>query len=78
MVRAGVVPHPAQWPWCSYTESIAVGSRAFVEAIAEKITHRQRLSYSMVEESAWVLREDLPSRVEEESHGAGLDARMTG
>jgi hypothetical protein len=42
MVRAGVVPHPAEWPWCSYTESIGVGSRAFVEAIAEKITHRQQ------------------------------------
>jgi putative transposase len=60
-----------------WTESIAVGSRAFVEAIAEKTTHRQRLSCSMIGENAWVLREDLPSRVEE-SNGAGLKARMTG
>src|SRR6188472_1401318 len=98
MVRAGVVAHPAQWPWCSYgewmgqrrryggidpneclrelggavlaefranydalittrlrkdvrdrepqwTESIAVGSKVFVEAIGQAVNHRQRLSY---------------------------------
>jgi putative transposase len=126
MVRAGVVVHPAQWPWCSYsewmgqrrrygvidtheclrilggasleefranhqalintwltkdamarepqwTESIAVGSRAFVEAIAPTITHRQRLHYSIVGESAWALREDLSSRTEE-IKGAVLEA----
>ena len=113
MVRAGVVAHPAQWPWCSYgewmgqrrrygvvdfkeclrvlgggtleefranyqalidtrlakdlmardpqwTESIAVGSRAFVEAIAQRLTHRQQLHYASVGENAWVLREDPP------------------
>ena len=127
MARAGVVTHPAQWPWCSYsewfgfrrryevvdcneslrvlggvsleefranyealiqarlakdamarephwTESIAVGSRAFVESIAQTVTHRQRLDYSTVGESGWVLREDLllPARVN------SLEARMTG
>jgi putative transposase len=127
MVRAGVVTHPAQWPWCSYrewfgsrrrygvvdcneslrvlggvslaefrasyeasvqarlakdamarephwTESIAVGSRAFVESIAQTVTHRQRLNYSAVGERVWVLREDLllPARVN------SLEARMTG
>jgi putative transposase len=113
MVRTGVVAHPAQWPWCSYsewmgqrrrygvvdrkeclrvlggaslvefganydalinsrlaqdvmarepqwTESIAVGSRAFVEAIGQTVRHRQRLKYSMVGESVWVLRENRP------------------
>lgn len=93
MVRAGVVAHPAQWPWCSYsewmgqrrrygvvdrkeslrvlggaslaefranydalintrlakdvmarepqwTESIAVGSRAFVEAVGQTVRQR--------------------------------------
>ena len=127
MVRAGVVSHPAQWPWCSYgewfgsrrrygvvdrkeslrvlggvswdefrtnyealiqgrldkdamrrephwTESIAVGSRAFVEAIGETVTHRQHLDYSPVGESVWVLRENLvlPNRVD------SLEARMRG
>jgi REP element-mobilizing transposase RayT len=59
-----------------WTESIAVGSRAFVEAIAPTITHRQRLNYSIVGESAWALREDLSPRTEE-IKGAGLEARMT-
>jgi len=128
MVRDGVVRHPAQWPWCSYsewlgsrrrygvvdqieslrvlggvsleefranyevliqgrlakdalmrephwTESIAVGSRAFVEAIAKmEVTHRQRLDYSSVGERLWALRENLvlPNRIEP------LEARMTG
>ena len=111
MVRAGVVAHPAQWPWCSYgewmgqrrrygvvdvkeclrvlggasleefranyqalidirlakdimarepewTESIAVGSQAFVEAIGQQLTHRQQLCYATVGENTWVLRED--------------------
>jgi putative transposase len=113
MVRAGVVAHPAQWPWCSYgewmgqrrrygvvdpneclrvlggatlaefranydaminirlakdvmarepqwTESIAVGSQGYVEAIGQTVNHRQRLNYSRVGENLWVLREDLP------------------
>jgi hypothetical protein len=59
-----------------WTESIAVGSRAYVEAIAPTITHRQRLNYSVVGESAWALREGLSSRTEE-IKGAGLEARMT-
>lgn len=95
LVRAGVVAHPSQWPWCSYgewmgqrrrygvvdvkaclrefggasleefranyqamidarlakdemarepqwTECIAVGSRAYVEAIGQTIRHRQQ------------------------------------
>ncbi len=40
-----------------WTESIAVGSRAFVEAIGQSVTHRQRLTYSTVGESVWTLRE---------------------
>ena len=127
MVRAGVVSHPAQWRWCSYsewfgsrrrygvvdcneslrvlgavslqefranyealiqarlakdsmarephwTESIAVGSRAFVESIAKGLTHRQQLDYAPVGESVWVLREDpaLPA------WDSSLEARMTG
>ena len=47
-----------------WTESMAVGSRAFVEAIAKSVTHRQRLTYSTVGESVWTLREDLPAAPE--------------
>jgi putative transposase len=109
MVRAGVVKHPAEWPWCSYqewagvrrryrviqpaeclslcgaanaeafrsqyerliedrlardmvrepewTESIAVGSRAFVEEIAPTILSRQQLERVPCGADAWVLRE---------------------
>jgi putative transposase len=114
MVRAGVVCHPSEWPWCSYaewkgvrrrygvvdqreclrllggpslaefranydaliqdalakdamarqpqwTESIAVGSRSFVEAMAQTVSHRQHLDFSPVGENAWVLREEPPT-----------------
>lgn len=109
MVRAGVVKHPAEWPWGSYqewagvrrryrviqqaeclslcgaanaeafrsqyerliedrlardmvrepewTESIAVGSRAFVEEIAPTILSRQQLERVPCGADAWVLRE---------------------
>jgi putative transposase len=102
MVRAGVVKHPAQWPWCSYqewsglrrryrvidqseclrvcgsadaerliadrlardmarepqwTESIAVGSRAFVDAIAPTIWSRQQLESVPLGVNGWLLRE---------------------
>jgi putative transposase len=40
-----------------WTESIAVGSRAFVDEIARGITCRQRLESTAVDASAWVLRE---------------------
>ena len=111
MVRAGVVGHPADWPWCSFgewmgqrrryavvdqkeclrlvggasladfrahyhhmidealakdamarqpqwTESIAVGSRAFVDAIAQSVSHRQHLELATVGDNSWVLREE--------------------
>jgi len=127
MARAGVVRHPAEWPWCSYgewfgsrqrygvvdchetlrllggvslkefqtnyealiharlakdamarephwTESIAVGSRAFVESISQTVLHRQQLDYSVVGESAWALQEDLT----EPARANSLEARMTG
>jgi putative transposase len=114
MVRAGVVSHPSEWPWCGYaewmglrrrygavdqaacltllggasltefranyeslittaiakdararqpewTEGIAVGSRAFVEAIGETVLHRQHLECSPVGESAWILRDQFPA-----------------
>lgn len=109
MVRAGVVKHPGQWPWCSYqewtgvrrryrvveqaeclrvsgaanpgvfrshygqliedrlardlvreppwTESIAVGSQAFVEEIASTISSRQRLETAPCGAHTWMLRE---------------------
>jgi putative transposase len=116
MVRAGVVAHPSQWPWCSYaewmglrkrygavdqeaclsllggaslaefranyqhlitttiaedamarqpqwTESIAVGSRPFVEAIAQTVSHRQHLECLPVGQSAWLLRDESPQPV---------------
>jgi len=57
-----------------WTESIAVGSRPFVESIAATVTHRQRLDYSTVGESVWVLREHsvLSARV------SSLEAQMPG
>ena len=52
-----VMAREPQW-----TESIAVGSRAFVEAIGQQVTHRQQLHYAAVGENAWVLREEpIPS-----------------
>jgi putative transposase len=121
MARAGVVEHPGQWPWCSYsewtgsrqryrvvdqvrclrllggimleefrihyenliqqrlaadmvrephwTEAIAVGSRAFVDSIAQTVKHRQQLEYSPWGESGWVLRETLCG----DSSRAGLE-----
>jgi putative transposase len=41
-----------------WTEAIAVGSRAFVEAIGQTIGHRQQLTYAPVGEDAWALREE--------------------
>jgi hypothetical protein len=41
-----------------WTESIAVGSRAFVEAMAQNVSHRQHLEFSPVGENAWALREE--------------------
>jgi hypothetical protein len=38
-----------------WTESIAVGSRAYVAAIGQTVRHRQRLNYSAVGESVWAL-----------------------
>lgn len=111
MVRAGVIRHPNEWPWCGYreltgkrkryrllqvdrlvkllglpdrhslveihnqrieeairagrlkresawTESIAVGSREFVEAIASGIRWRKRLKTAITEDGAVFLRED--------------------
>jgi hypothetical protein len=57
-----------------WTESIAVGSRAFVEAIAKSVTYRQRLTYSTVGESAWALREDPRLPVQ----NCSLEAEMPG
>jgi hypothetical protein len=110
MFRAGVVGHPAQWPWCSYpewlearkryrlinveqcldyfggigwasfqanyqhminqaiaenrlarqahwTESIAVGSAAFVREIEREMHNRRRLETLEVCSERWLLRE---------------------
>jgi hypothetical protein len=38
-----------------WTEAIAVGSRAFVEAIAQTVSNRQHLDISPSGENAWVL-----------------------
>ena len=57
-----------------WTESIAVGSRAFVESIAQTVTHRQQLDYATVGEGVWVLREELVLSARVKS----LEARMTG
>ncbi len=43
-----------------WTESIAVGSQAFVEAIGQTVRCRQRLDYAPIGEDVWVLR-DLPA-----------------
>jgi len=40
-----------------WTESIAVGSRTFVDSIAQTVSCRQELEYLPIGESAWVLRE---------------------
>ena len=40
-----------------WTESIAVGSQAFVEAIGQTVRGRQRLDYAPIGENAWVLRD---------------------
>ena len=40
-----------------WTESIAVGSQAFVEAMGQRVIHRQQLRYGSVGENTWVLRE---------------------
>ena len=40
-----------------WTESIAVGSQAFVEAIGQTVRRRQRLDYAPIGENAWVLRD---------------------
>ena len=40
-----------------WTESIAVGSRAFVEEIAQTMTHRRQLEYQPTGEGAWALRD---------------------
>ena len=50
-----VMAREPQW-----TESIAVGSRAFVEAIGREVTGRQQLEYATVGGDAWALREDAP------------------
>jgi hypothetical protein len=50
-----VMAREPQW-----TESIAVGSRVFVEAIGQAVNRRQRLSYSPVGEDLWLLGENLP------------------
>lgn len=110
MVRAGVVRHPEQWPWCSYqewmgrrqryvltnkqaclgtlgnpeissfqehfgrlidesiaqdrcrrqpewTESIAVGSEAFIKTIREATVGRRRFETEQLSGEAWALRE---------------------
>jgi hypothetical protein len=43
-----------------WTESIAVGSRPFVEAIAQTVSHRQHLECLPVEQTAWLLRDEFP------------------
>jgi putative transposase len=48
-----VMAREPQW-----TESIAVGSRAFVEAIGQTVRHRQQFTYVPVGENAWALREE--------------------
>jgi hypothetical protein len=42
------------------TESIAVGSRPFVEAIAQTVSHRQHLACLPVGQTAWLLRDEFP------------------
>ena len=42
-----------------WTESIAAGSRPFVDEIARRICSRQQLESTPFGESAWVLRESL-------------------
>ena len=51
-IAKGMMAREPQW-----TESIAVGSRAFVEEIAQTITHRQHLDYWPTGGGAWALRE---------------------
>jgi hypothetical protein len=47
-----VLAREPQW-----TEGIAVGSRAFVEAIGQAVRRRQQLTSTPVGENAWMLRE---------------------
>ena len=42
-----------------WTQPISVGSRAFVDGIAQTVKHLQELEYSPLGESGWVLRETL-------------------
>ena len=49
-----MVAREPQW-----TESIAVGSQAFVEAIGQAVQCRQWLEYSSVGDDVWVLRDSL-------------------
>ena len=46
-----------------WTESIAVGSRPFVETIAETVLHRQHLECLPVGQSAGLLRDEVPQPV---------------
>jgi putative transposase len=126
MVRAGVVCHPRDWPWCGHmeltgkrqryrlldidrlvqllglpnaqslaeihehriaqsirdgclarqpiwTESIAIGGRNFVEAIASKTQRRKKLRIATTEDGAWFVREDLLGYDQPES----LDLKMS-
>ena len=56
-----------------WTESIAVGSRTFVEGIGQKVRCRQRLESSPIGDHVWVLR-DLPLPAASRT----LEARMGG
>jgi len=56
-----------------WTESIAVGSQAFVEAIGQTVRCRQRLESSPIGDNVWVLR-DLPLPAPSRT----LEARMGG
>ena len=42
-----------------WTESIAVGSRPFVEAIAQTVSHRQHLECLPAGQTAWLLRDEF-------------------
>jgi hypothetical protein len=43
-----------------WTESIAVGSRPFVEPIAQTVSYRQHLECLPAGQTAWLLRDEFP------------------
>jgi putative transposase len=121
LVRAGVVGHPAQWPWCGYhelvgdrqryrlldlrrvfelfpgpdpasfaqtydasiartiadhqlsrnsiwTQSIAVGSKSFVQTIAHAIRVRKRLRIAVSPDGNWIVAEEVESYGLDQGH----------